>query len=278
MGRCNIPHLSNQVNPAPTALEQEESSLERASKDKKADSSIESDLAIDLNFLLLVVELILLVPTLLLLVLGRNEERGRKHLLLQITSMARMVSRQEYFNSVHSSMQKATRTVKGTITGSAPQNREGVELVQSMVEEIRKATKRGVSVQYLVPKSQDRLRVASGYKEAGAEIRFHAGLLVNDLRFVVVDSKTVVLGLPGTAGQNEPTREGFMIPSEGLSEILSSQFESKWSGGIDYDEYVKSVLEEAKSHSPNVSDSLLSSQLHVPESEVRRISESAKTG
>lgn len=234
-------------------------------------------MALDINLILLVVELVLLIPTLLLLILGRNEERGRRQLLTHITGMAKMVSRQEYFNSVHSSMQKATKTVKGSITGSAPKTKEEDELVQNMVEEIRRSSKRSVLVQYLVPRSQDRLKVASRYKEAGAEIRFHPGLVVSDLRFVIVDSRTAVLGIPGTAGQNEPTREGFMISSEGLSEILSNQFESKWSDGISYDEYVKSVLEEVKSHNPNVSDSLLSSQLQVPESELKRILENAKS-
>lgn len=230
-------------------------------------------MALDLNFVLLVVELVLLVPTLLLLVLGRNEEKGRKQLLTHITNMAKMVSRQEYFNSVHTSMQKANSSIKGSITGSAPKSKEEEELVQSMVEEIRRAAKRGVSIKYLVPQSQDRLRIASMYREAGAEIRFHPGLVVSDLRFVVVDEKSSVLGLPGVAGQNQPTREGYMIPSEGLSEILLSQFESKWQGGMEYDKYVKGVLEEVKSHSPNVSDRLLSTQLQLSESELRRISQ-----
>ncbi len=266
------------MSPAPRrVLEQDEFRLFQPQRIKGPGREGIQILSIDLNFVLIVVELVLLVPTLLLLVLGRNEERGRRQLLSQITSVAKTVSRQEYFNSVHSSMQRAAVTVKGSITGSAPKSKQEDDLVQSIVEEIRRAAKRGVSIKYLVPKSQDRLRVASRYKEAGADIIFHPGLVVSDLRFVVVDGKTVVLGLPGTAGQNEPTREGYVIPSEGLSEILSSQFESKWSEGMGYDEYVRSVLEEVKSHNPNVSDKLLSSQLQIPENELRRISESTKT-
>ncbi|MCL5068719.1 MAG: hypothetical protein M1368_10265 [Thaumarchaeota archaeon] len=224
----------------------------------------------DLNFILVAVELVLLVPTLLLLVLGRREERGRRHLLEQITRTAKIVSRQEYFNSVHSSMQKATRSISGIITGSAPKSREEEEIVKSIVEEIRRANQRGVVVRYLVPESQDRLRVASLYKQAGAEIRFLLGLVVNDLRFEVVDNKSVVIGLPVTAGQNQPTREGYMLPSEGLSEILSNQFENKWKSGRSYDDYIGQVLNEIKSHNPNVSRELLLNQLQIPEGELQR--------
>ena len=227
-------------------------------------------MAFDLNFLLVVVELILLVPTLLLLVLGRREERGRRHLLEHISHTARMVSRQEYFNSVHSSMQRARTSISGIITGSAPKSKEGEELVQSIVDEISRASERGVIIRYLVPESQDRLRVASSYKQAGAEIKFLLGLVVNDLRFEVVDNKTVVIGLPGTAGQNQPTREGYLIPSEGLSEILSNQFENKWKNARSYDDYIGEVLNEIKSHNPNVSRELLLTQLQIPEGELQR--------
>lgn len=232
-------------------------------------------LAINFNFVLLVVELVLLIPTLLLLVLGRREERGRRTLLERITTMVKLVSTQEYFNTIHASMQKAKTSVRGIITGSAPKEKEQEDLVKSLVEEIKTATKRGVTIRYLLPKLQDRLRVASMYSEGGAEVRFHSSLIATDLRYVVVDDKKCVLGLPETAGQNEPTREGFMIPSEGLSSLLNNQFDSKWSTGIKYDEYVGEILNEIRSHNPNLSNTLLSEQLHIPESEVARIS--AKT-
>lgn len=167
-------------------------------------------------------------------------------------------------------MQKATVSIGGIITGSAPKSKDEEDIVQSIVEEIRMASRRGVAIRYLVPESQDRLRVASTYKQAGAEIRFLLGLVVNDLRFEIVDNKSVVLGLPGTAGQNQPTREGYLIPSEGLSEILTNQFEAKWKSGRSYDDYVGQVLNEIKSHNPNVSRALLLGQLQIPESELER--------
>jgi hypothetical protein len=228
-------------------------------------------LAISLNPILIIVELILLVPTLLLLVLGQREERGRQTLLREMAKTARIVAREEYFGSVRSSMQSATRTIKGSITGSQPKTPEQEEQVAKIVEEIKRAKARGVSIQYLLPKSQDRLALASSYKMAGAEIRFHPGLLINDIRYVVFDHRLTVIGLPSRVGENEPTREGYMIPSEGLAEIFLQQFESKWAQAINYDDYLKELLVEIRNHNPNVSTQLLASELKVPEPEVKRV-------
>ncbi len=95
---------------------------------------------------------------------------------------ARIVSRQEYFNAVHFVMQSATSSVKGSITGSAPTTSEQKDQVQAITDRILMAKKRGVNIQYVVPKSSDRVVVANRYREAGAEIRFHAGIIVSDLR------------------------------------------------------------------------------------------------
>ncbi len=232
-------------------------------------------MALDINLFLLVVELVLLVPTLLLIILGRREERGRRNLLTQLTKTARMVSRQEYFNNVLFGMQTATRTIKGAVTGSVPKDIEQNEVVGNIVEQIRNAKSRGIIVQYLLLKSHDRLPIACRYHLAGAEIGFHSSLLVSDMRYVVFDRKYVLIGLPTAIGENEPTREGYLIPSEGMAEIFLQQFESKWAQAIKYEDYLREVLLEVRNHSPNVSTSLLSSQLKVPESEVKRVLEEA---
>ena len=232
---------------------------------------------INLNEALLLVELILLVPTLLLLILGRREERGRRELLSEISKTAKMVSRQEYFNHVESSIQSAKETIKGSITGSAPKSRDGEDQIRRISEQLRNARKRNVTIQYVFPKLQDRLMVATIYKEAGCEIRFHPGLIVNDLRYVVFDGRYTVLGLPGHAGRNEPTRDGYYIPSEGLAQIFTAQFEAKWTEGTDYDSYVQGIILEAKNHSPGVSTELLSKELNISESEVTRIIGNAKS-
>jgi hypothetical protein len=232
--------------------------------------------ALDLNLLLLIVELVLLVPTLLLLLLGRREERGRRELLTHITSTARLVSRQDYFNSVRMGMEVAKSFIYGSITGSAPKTQEQEDQVNKIVDEIGRATRRGVSVRYLLPKLQDRLTIGSRYRTNGAEIRFHPGLVVSDLRFVVIDGKNCVLGLPSSNSENSPTREGYLIPSEGLSQIFLSQFEEKWSKGLTYEDYIKEIIEEAKLHNPNVSERLLSTQLGLSEEEIRNFVDSDK--
>jgi hypothetical protein len=226
---------------------------------------------INLNLVLLLVELILLVPTLLLLILGQREERGRRELLTQISNTAKMVSRQEYFNHVEAAIQNSKQTIKGSITGSAPKSHEEEDQIQRISEQLRSAKKRGVVIQYVFPKLQDRLMVASIYRDAGAELKFHPGLIVNDLRYVVFDGKYTVIGLPGHAGRNEPTREGYYIPSEALAAIFAQQFELKWTEGTTYDTYLGEIIKEAKNHSPNVSTELLSKELNISESEVKRI-------
>jgi hypothetical protein len=232
---------------------------------------------LDINLILLLVELVLLIPTLLLLVLGRREERGRRILLAEMSKTARMVSRQEYFNHVESAMQNAKQSIKGSITGSTPRVHEEEDLVHRIADQIVSARKRNVSVQYLVPKLQDRLTVAAIYKEAGAEIRFHPALIVNDLRYVVYDGKYTVIGLPGHIGRNEPTRDGYYIPSEGLASIFTQQFDAKWVEAMTYDEYLRAIISEARDHSPNVSTELLSKELKISVVEVNRILSNEKS-
>jgi len=228
-------------------------------------------LSIDVSLVLLVVELILLIATLSMLILARREAHGRQLLLRQITSTAKMVSRQEYFNSVQFGMQNAVASIKGSITGSSPQNPEQRDRIEGIIEQIHRARSRNVTVQYLVPKAQDRIALASRYKEAGAELRFHAGLLVSDLRYVIVDGKHTVLGLPSAPGETEPTREGYVIRSEGLAQVLLQNFEGRWGEASTYDNYINGILLEIKSHNPVVSTQLLSSQLGVSESDIKRM-------
>lgn len=225
----------------------------------------------DLTAVLLIVELVLLIVTLSLIILARREATGRENLLQQMTHTARMVSRQEYFNSVHFVMQSANNSIKGSITGSAPTTSEQKDQVQAIIDHIRSAKSRNLTVQYLLPRSPDRVVVASRYREAGAEIRFHPGILVSDLRYTVIDNNYTVLGLPSTAGENQPTREGYVIPSEGLAQIFLRQFQSRWEEATSYDDYLKEVISEIRDHNPAVSVQLLSSQLQIPESEVTRI-------
>jgi len=230
---------------------------------------------VELTAALLAVELVLLIATLALLIQARRESAGRENLLEQMARTARIVSRQEYFNAVHFVMQNAKKSIKGSITGSVPATAEQRDQVQAIIDHISVAKKRGVNIQYILPKSPDRLVVANKYREAGAEIRLHGGIIVSDLRYTIIDNGYTVLGLPSAAGENQPTREGYVIPSEALAEIFLRQFQTRWEEAATYDEYLKTIVSEIRNHNPNVSVQLLSSQLQVSESEIKRIEEYA---
>jgi hypothetical protein len=228
-------------------------------------------MGLDINSLLLLTELILLVPTLLLLVLGRREEKGRSHLLQEMTRTAKMLSRQEYFSYVLLGMQTATKSIRGSIKGSPPSNAEQEQFVEKVIDQIRLAKKRSVVVQYLLPKATARLSVAYRYREAGAEVRFHPSLVVSDFRYTVVDGKYNVIGLPSAVADNAHTGEGYMIASEGLAEMFLNQFSDKWSEAMDYDRYSRSVLSEMTQKVTNISVALLATELNIPVTEVRRL-------
>ena len=230
-------------------------------------------LAFDISLVLLIVELLLLLPTLLLLILGTREERTRRKLLDNITNTAIMLSRQEYFHSVETVMRSAKASIKGSITGSPPktgEQEESVKRITKIIEQIKR-TPGSATIQYLLPKMQDRLCVAYRYTLAGASVRFHPALLANDLRYVIVDRKSTVIGLPSTAGENQPTREGYSIPSEALSEILNREFDASWNRSVEYEEYAREVLKEIKSHNSTVSTRLLADQLMISQGEVDRL-------
>jgi hypothetical protein len=231
----------------------------------------------DLTAALLIVELVLLLATLTLIILARRESSGRENLLQQMTHTARMVSRQEYFNSVHFVMQNAKNSIKGSITGSAPTTPEQNDQVQAIIDHIRTARERNVAIQYILPKTPDRVVVANKYREVGAEVKFHPGILVSDLRYTVIDNNYTVLGLPSSAGENQPTREGYVIPSEGLAQVFLRQFQTRWEEATAYDQYLKELLSQITTHNPAISSELLSSQLQIQESEVKRILSSDKS-
>lgn len=231
--------------------------------------------SLDVNSLVLLTEIVLLVPTLLLLVLGRREEKGRSLLLQEITKTAKMLSRQEYFSYVLLGMQTATKSIKGSIKGSPPVTPEQEQFVEKVIDQMRLAKKnRNVALQYLVPKATDRIGIAYRYRQAGADVKFHPALVASDVRYTVSDDEYNVIGLPSAVAENAHTGEGYMIVSEGLAEVFFNQFDKRWSEAVDYDDYVKTVLSEITHKGSNISVALVSTELKTPESEIKRILES----
>ncbi|HYC26591.1 MAG TPA: TrmB family transcriptional regulator sugar-binding domain-containing protein [Nitrososphaerales archaeon] len=232
-------------------------------------SVLQSDLV---TFALLVVEPFLLIVTLLLLVLNRREQKGRDRLLERLSAATDVVSRQEYFVTVLGSLQSAKDYVVGSVTGSSP-NAEESEVLHQVVEAISAATSRGVKVRYLLPLAPDRLQVAQMYSAAGAEVRFNPGVLVADARYMIVDDRSVVVGVPERKGKDEPTRKGYIIPSETVGALFKGDFDSKWGSPETrmYASYLEEVVSNARSSNPAISAELIAANLKIDRGSVDMI-------
>ncbi len=60
--------------------------------------------------------------------------------------------------------------------------------------------------------------------QVGAEVFFSSCLMVRNLRYIVVDEETIVLGIPDEIGEREAAKKGYTIPSEGLAALLKDYF------------------------------------------------------
>lgn len=67
-----------------------------------------------------------------------------------------------------------------------------------------------------------------------------------------------------------PPAKATQSPRRG-AQIFLCQFQSRWDEATAYDQYLKEVLSEIRNHNPAVSTELLSSQLQIQESEIKRI-------
>jgi len=225
-----------------------------------------------LTYLLLIVEPFLLVVTILLLVLNRREMKSRDSLLRHLSATADVVTRQEYFVTVLESLHAARSSVSGSVTGSAPQAEEG-EVIQQVADAISMAVRRGVKVRYLLPYAPDRLQMAHLYAKAGADVRFSPGVLVSDARYMVIDGRSVVIGVPERKGRDEPTRKGYVVPSESIATMFSEQFERQWAAADSrsYDEHLGEVVAKARKSNPTISSDLIASNLRVSKDDVEKV-------
>jgi hypothetical protein len=238
-------------------------------------------LAVGLNpiqILLFAVELTLLAATLIVVILGRREAKGREALITEMGKTARIVSREEYFNNVLEGLQGASDYVFGRITGTS-RGGARTDYVDKVLKQIQLAASRGVDVRYIIPRTSSRLNLGYRYVKAGAKIRFDPDLLVSDIRYMIIDRDLVVLGLPEKAGEREPTRSGYKIPSEGLATLLKTDFMKHWNSpeSRDYDEYLLRILNSIRKESPETSDQLIATQLSVDLEEIRRLKNSSQT-
>ena len=224
---------------------------------------------------LLIVELFLLVATVSLLVLNRREQKARQKMIDHFSSVADVITRQEYFVAVVDAIQRAERSLSGSVSGSPPTHEEG-EVIQQILDTIADAARRGVKMRYLLPLAPDRLQMGKRYKLSGAEVEFHPSLLISDMRYMLVDDRLVLVGVPERKGRNEPTRKGFTIPSESVAHLFKTQFEAEWASkeAKGYQEYLGQLVAQARVSNPSVSVELVARNLGVDREDVEAVARS----
>ncbi|MEE8168405.1 MAG: hypothetical protein V3T58_05990 [Candidatus Hydrothermarchaeales archaeon] len=220
---------------------------------------------VSIEIILLSLESVLLVVTIALLVYSLREGKVRSKLLGEMTKATKILSREEYFTSVVNSFQEAKKEVFGCITGRAPTD-EDRKRIEDITQQIRRLTEAGIPVRYIIPKFPDRLYIGYLYAKAGAEVRYTNCLFLNDHRSMVVDDRLVIVGVPESVGEVEPTKKGYTIPSEGFARILKEHYSNCWGHNITYDGYLKEVLEQTGG-----SVELLSKELGIDEEEIARV-------
>ncbi len=177
-----------------------------------------------IEFGLVILESVLLAVTVVLLIYSIHEGKRRDQLLREVGRVTKVLTRQEYFFSIMNAMLDAKQEIVGCITGTPPSG-EDVRMTRHIADAIEDMTGKGVKVRYLVPKFPDRLQIGVQYTKAGAEVLFSSCLMVHSIRYIVVDEKTVVLGIPESVGEREATKKGYAIPSEGLAAVLKNYFD-----------------------------------------------------
>ena len=216
---------------------------------------------------LLVLESVLLVATIILLLYSIREGKGRKNLLLEVGKATKILTRQEYFLTVTDSMMDARVEVIGFITGRLP-TRDDKKRVRDIINNIEKLTKNDIKVKYLVPKFPDRLHIGYLYSRAGAEVRYGIGAIASDIRYIIVDDRFVVIGIPESMGEKEATKKGYRIPSESLAAILKDQFYRCWEESMTYEKYVEEAIKQT-----GLSPKQLGRELQIDETEIERFIE-----
>ena len=216
---------------------------------------------------LLILESVLLVATIILLLYSIREGKGRKNLLLEVGKATKILTRQEYFLTVTDSMMDARVEVIGFITGRLPTG-DDKKRVRDIINNIEKLTKNDIKVKYLVPKFPDRLHIGYLYSRAGAEVRYGIGAIASDIRYIIVDDRFVVIGIPESMGEKEATKKGYRIPSESLAAILKDQFYRCWEESMTYEKYVKEAIKQT-----GLTPEQLGRELQIDETEIERFIE-----
>lgn len=215
--------------------------------------------------LLLILESVLLIVTIILLLYSIKEGKGRKKLLLEVGKFTKILTRQEYFLMVIDSMADAKEEIVAIITGRLPAD-EDKKRIKDIIHNIESLSKKGVKLKYLLPKFHDRLHIGYLYSKAGAEVRYSICAIANNIRFIIVDERIAVIGIPESTGEKEATRKGFRIPSEGLAGILKDHFYRCWEVSTPYDAFVKEIIQQT-----GLTPKLIGKELQIDERELESL-------
>lgn len=217
--------------------------------------------------ILLILESTLLVATIILLLYSIREGKSRKNLLLEVGKATKILTRQEYFLTVTDSMMDAKVEIIGFITGRPPAE-DDKKRVRDIINNIETLAKNGIKAKYLVPKFPDRLHIGYLYSKAGAEVRYNICTNANDIRYIIVDERFVVIGIPESTGEKEATKKGYRIPSEGLAVILKDHFYRCWEESMMYEKYVKEAIKQT-----GLTPKQLGRELKIDENEIKKFIE-----
>jgi len=191
---------------------------------------------------LLLLESVLLVATIILLVYSIREGKQRDNLLMEMGKATKILTRQEYFLMVIDSMMGAKEEIVGCITGRIPGG-EDRQMTRDIIATIENLSKNKVRVKYLLPKFPDRLHIGYLYTKAGAEIFYSSCLMVHNMRFIIVDERIIIIGIPEIVGETEATKKGYRIPSEGLAMVLRNYFNT-CEKQTNFTDYIKEVMDQ----------------------------------
>jgi hypothetical protein len=191
---------------------------------------------------LLLLESVLLVATIILLVYSIREGKQRDNLLMEMGKATKILTRQEYFLMVIDAMMGAKDEIVGCITGRIPGG-EDRQMTRDIIATIENLSKNKVRVKYLLPKFPDRLHIGYLYTKAGAEIFYSSCLMVHNMRFIIVDEKIIIIGIPEIVGETEATKKGYRIPSEGLAMVLRNYFNT-CEKQTNFTDYIKEVMDQ----------------------------------
>jgi len=215
--------------------------------------------------LLLILESILLAVTIVLLLYSIKEGKERRSLLLEVGKATKILTRQEYFLTVKDSMMDAEKEITGFITGRPP-SPDDEKRIRDITHNIQVLTSKGVKVKYLMPKFHDRLQIGYLYKSSGAEIRYSPCAIANNIRYIIIDDRITVIGIPECVGEKEATRKGYRIPAEGLASILKEHFYSCWDQSTVFEDYVKEIVKQT-----GASANMLEKELHIDRKVIEKL-------